>query len=722
MKFARRLVAVTPPRILLSLFCLMGTTALPVHAEAQTVSGTVTLEGCVNSAQSVTFAFFSTTQSRLFTRTVTLNSDGSYTLSDLPPDHYRVKIKGAKWLAAVSDLDTTLGNVIFSPFLGAGDAYNTNSVDSSSFGALINAFGGDASIPGSGYDPTCDFNCDGKNDSSDFALCIGNFGATGANMVEIYGVPLFQVGEYRMISQKGGVGTAVNTDGTVTRRDYAPWIGPYFGCGMVANSSLSLTGKITTTFQWQPRQFPDANFGGLDDPTDSAPQDVVVYEWCEAGGLSGTLPLGSCDNGIAGGQIFDGGGTFGGNIDSYGEQYQVKQGGKAVVLTRSPSVTVSVGVLVDNVKAAIQYGAAVYPIRLDFTGLTKDPVADSFLPPSNVLIGQGVTGILSIGTYQGGSSGAWLSNYLWAVPGKTFASYVVAPDASNAVLNPLTTAITNSATPHWHWAQEGAETVTGSADVYARGSYSSANPPPDPPFGVNPLPLSPVNLGRIAQTRNITVEKPDAYFVPTIASNIYFGNDPFSGNQTLYTGSQSNPAIDVQCWVRTPSKYWLKGNDPLDEYGRFHTTQLINQNHAEHRLLYNPILSNTNGEIWLDNAFSYGDEKPANPRFIVAWPKPFFPQEGVEDKDFPEHDVVSSVATEIIVNDQYYMYLMYLPPGDANWVPLYWCGWQWQSDFLGNSNGNWYPHQGTTSAVTEGWSVVTHDHPVWSHRLVNSKD
>ena len=54
-------------------------------------------------------------------------------------------------------------------------------VDSTDFGLLIGAFNSDASIPGTGYDPTADFNEDGFVDSTDFGLLIGNYGAIGAN-------------------------------------------------------------------------------------------------------------------------------------------------------------------------------------------------------------------------------------------------------------------------------------------------------------------------------------------------------------------------------------------------------------------------------------------------------------------------------------------------------------------------------------------------------------
>ena len=160
----------------------MSMAVLSKPADAQTVSGVVSLESCTAPAQTVTFSFSSATKSYFFTRTVTLNSDGSYAQPGLPADLYHVKVKGAKWLAAVSDVDTRQGNATLSPSLLTGDANNDNSVDSTDFGLVIEAFGGDINLPNSGYDPACDLDCDGLVDSSDFGLLIGDYGTVGDDL------------------------------------------------------------------------------------------------------------------------------------------------------------------------------------------------------------------------------------------------------------------------------------------------------------------------------------------------------------------------------------------------------------------------------------------------------------------------------------------------------------------------------------------------------------
>ena len=61
-----------------------------------------------------------------------------------------------------------------------GDANGDNSVDATDFGLLVvSCYNSDRSIPGSGYDPTCDFNGDGTIDATDFGLFVGNYGLSG---------------------------------------------------------------------------------------------------------------------------------------------------------------------------------------------------------------------------------------------------------------------------------------------------------------------------------------------------------------------------------------------------------------------------------------------------------------------------------------------------------------------------------------------------------------
>ena len=149
-------------------------------AALRTVGGTVTLEGMSSAAQPLAFTFRPAAGSA-FTRAVTPDSAGGYTVLGIPAAVYTVSIKGVKWLRKNISVDARAANVTdASVTLLAGDANNDNSVDGSDFGLLIGAFNSDSSIPGSGYDSAADFNCDGVVDSSDFGLLIGNYGSVGA--------------------------------------------------------------------------------------------------------------------------------------------------------------------------------------------------------------------------------------------------------------------------------------------------------------------------------------------------------------------------------------------------------------------------------------------------------------------------------------------------------------------------------------------------------------
>ena len=115
-----------------------------------------------------------------FTRTVTPNANGVFSLSAIPTGKYNVYLKAAEWLRCVRYLDTAAGTTLdFNGVSVPGDGNNDNHCDSSDFGIMTNAFNSDITIPGSGYDPAADFNYDGVVDSADFSDLIGNFNNAG---------------------------------------------------------------------------------------------------------------------------------------------------------------------------------------------------------------------------------------------------------------------------------------------------------------------------------------------------------------------------------------------------------------------------------------------------------------------------------------------------------------------------------------------------------------
>ena len=148
------------------------------------LSGTVTLEGeVVNAAlQTVTFEFRPDDGSDNFTRTAGVGQDGIFHLNDIPRKSYTVRVKSEKNLAQIVPVDTTNGDVTnFTVTLPGGDATNDNAVDIGDFGLLVNAYGSDASIANSGYDPRPDFNGDGTVDIADFGILVNSYGKTGDN-------------------------------------------------------------------------------------------------------------------------------------------------------------------------------------------------------------------------------------------------------------------------------------------------------------------------------------------------------------------------------------------------------------------------------------------------------------------------------------------------------------------------------------------------------------
>ena len=155
---------------------------LPLTVGAS-VSGTLTFEGIAPAApaQNVTFTFRPADNSGVLTRTLAVPASGAFSVGGLPHQTYTLHIKGDKYLAANVSINAASGSATgVSALLGAGDANNDNSVDTSDFGVLVGAYGSSLSVPGSGYDPAADFNGDGFVDTTDFGLLVGEYGSVGA--------------------------------------------------------------------------------------------------------------------------------------------------------------------------------------------------------------------------------------------------------------------------------------------------------------------------------------------------------------------------------------------------------------------------------------------------------------------------------------------------------------------------------------------------------------
>lgn len=142
------------------------------------VSGIITLQGSVNSAQPVTFEFRPLDGSTGFVRTATLTTAGAFRLTDIPRKAYRIRIKSDKNLAVVVNADASGGNVAnITALLRAGDANGDNAAGIADLLLLVGKFNKVAPDPD--YSPVVDFNSDGADNILDLLLLIGNFNQRG---------------------------------------------------------------------------------------------------------------------------------------------------------------------------------------------------------------------------------------------------------------------------------------------------------------------------------------------------------------------------------------------------------------------------------------------------------------------------------------------------------------------------------------------------------------
>ena len=147
------------------------------RAQAQgSISGTITLQGVspdqyLDPQQPIYFDFVPSSGGNALIRTWSLDYSGdSYSFTGLQAGTYTVGVKGPKWLRKEYSnvvISSTASATVNVTLLG-GDANNDNRVESQDFGIWASSVGGDAAIPGSGYDPQADFNCDGLVDMLDF--------------------------------------------------------------------------------------------------------------------------------------------------------------------------------------------------------------------------------------------------------------------------------------------------------------------------------------------------------------------------------------------------------------------------------------------------------------------------------------------------------------------------------------------------------------------------
>ena len=146
------------------------------------VFGAIAFDGVAVNApmQNVTFQFRPTNGGAAINQTYFTTSDGAFYLYGVPDGNYNVWVKSPTYLAAVVPVTVVNGAVSgIVATLEPGDANNDNSCDATDFGLFVSAYNTSASVPRSGYDPTCDFNGDGLIDDTDFALFVGSYNTQG---------------------------------------------------------------------------------------------------------------------------------------------------------------------------------------------------------------------------------------------------------------------------------------------------------------------------------------------------------------------------------------------------------------------------------------------------------------------------------------------------------------------------------------------------------------
>src|SRR5262249_49086827 len=112
------------------------------------VSGTITLKGCQNLAQTLTFTFRPDDGSDNLIKTATLAADGSFRLTRIPRKSFTLHIKGSKWLAKNLAVDASNGDVTgIHATLLPGDVNGNNRVGIADLADLSDAFGSTSSSP-----------------------------------------------------------------------------------------------------------------------------------------------------------------------------------------------------------------------------------------------------------------------------------------------------------------------------------------------------------------------------------------------------------------------------------------------------------------------------------------------------------------------------------------------------------------------------------------------
>lgn len=461
---------------------------------------------------------------------------------------------------------------------------------------------------------------------------------------------------------------------------YSVGSGGWYGAGPTTPLDCGVSGDITVTFTWVP------GYANEPPPKTAIVEEACVAQYASSPGSSGTAdnslgdavvvtPVGTDQHGVSG--------TYSGG-DPIWHPWVKDHPGLSFSFVRAPSASVTTTGTPPGGSVGVSYQAITTPVRLTLSGpLTSND------GNYDVLVGQGVTGTLSVGSVVPAS-------YSWTIPGNIFKDFAIASDQSTGTLTPFPGSDLTIPHPHWYWAEGNStgasKTITCTAAVVVDGKNLS-----------------------VYDSRIVRVWEPYFEMSPHIFSGVAYLSLAVDSCQTE-NPSTGDPAISFEGGVGTPDLF-----ASVQGYGQWLFAQLCNisrKNSSWGSPLFTSIT--TSGQYWLDNTWGYAPDP-----LWETWPADStatVPDHQVTD-DSPENGFIAE-EDEFKVNDKFKMYEMFLPPGtDSRWVPLAVVQWKWTAHMAAGSLTGWPvapgdPVPGSSVSITS--STTTSAHPTWTHVFFNS--
>jgi len=434
---------------------------------------------------------------------------------------------------------------------------------------------------------------------------------------------------------------------------------------------------LAATFTWKP-----------DYANSPTPTQVTVIQRCTASwtmGANSSGFSGQCNSGLSPGHGPTSG-MYEDAVSGIGPAVVSNPGQGFTISACMPTASVSgitgnTNYQCSNGTVSFAYTAAA--VTMSVAGTTPD--ANGI---DNILVGQGATGNWNIP-----ASLSPYTTYKWAVSGTTFQSWTVNRDTNN---NPISTTyadgpgvLTNS-TAHWYWDDVATTTtVTCTATVTPPAGQGS-------PFSI--MVTQPVSLLVPVTTEAATVGRVQ---INSLATAIY-GSGP-----SLYAGGNGTASqpygIIYTTQVNTPAPF---------SAGIWNMVQLVTPGTWYTPLGQPETASSGNGVQGLDTRYPfYPSSNPTYPTGVPANNQIAQPYDG------PGIRSLRDTVIRYRVSDNFSTYVMFLPPGgDAQWVPLWIVGWNWNADdsIPGATWANW--NNATDAGIVRvGNSASTTTFPMWNN-------